>query len=196
MKSTVTAVVAACLLALAAASPATATTFGIEILTPLTMQVGQIVMRSGFRILPCDIAIAKELAPGLTLVNRFGLTRLGRIRAWQSLTCQAGVLGVPRSLQEGPPPVAPNWDISYLFSDLVTGELYFGILGFQISPGGPWAGCPYGGTVLGKISRDGTTLTWLSSTLTETSRLPFCDATLTISGTLTDTPAVVYRLLP
>lgn len=196
MKSTVTAVVAACLLALAAASPANATTFGIEILTPLTMQDGVIQLRSGFRIMHCRIVVSKELTPGLTLVNRFGLTRIGRIRAWQTLDCPAAVLGVPATLQAFPPPVAPNWDISFLFSDLVTGELYFGILGFQISPGGPWAGCLYGGTVLGKISRDGTTLTWLSSTLAEVSRTPGCDASLTIGGTLNDIPAVNYRLLP
>lgn len=196
MKSTVIAVAAACLLALAAASPAAATTFGIEIFTPLTTQNGVIELRSGFRIMHCQVVISKELTPGLTVVRPFGLTRIGRIRAWQTLDCPAAVLGVPATLQAGPPPVAPNWDISYLFSDLVTGELYFGILGFQISPGGFWAGCLYTGTVLGKVSRDGTRLTWLSSTLVETSRRPECDTSLTISGALNDIPAIAYRLLP
>lgn len=196
MKSTITAVAAACLLALAAASPAAANTFGIAIFTPLTTQNGLLELRSGFRIMHCQVVISKEMVPGLTVVNPFGLTRIGRIRSWQALTCPAAVLGVPASLVEPMRPDAPNWDISFLSSDPVTGELFFGILGFQISPGGQWAGCLYSGTVLGKISRDGTRLTWLSSTLAETSRRPECDTSLTISGALNDIPAIAYQLLP
>lgn len=198
MRTTVNACLAAVVLLLAGAGAASATTTGIAINTQLTTQVGPVQLRAGPIIINCTFLLRKELVTGLTLVNPVGLTRIGRVTSGQILGCGAAFLNLPPNLGGIPPigPGATSWDLSFLASDLTTGELLFGILDFQISPGGPLAGCLYQGTLLFRLSRDGTTLTLTGNNVPVVGGAPACQQGLTITGTLNDNPAIVYQLLP
>lgn len=198
MRRTVSACLAAAVLLLAAAATASATTNGILIKTQLTTQTGIVQLRAGPIILNCNVVLRKELALGLTPVNPFGLTRIGRVTSGQLIGCGAAFLNLPPILG-GMPAIGPtptSWDLSFLSSDLLTGEMLFGILDFQISPGGPLAGCLYSGSLLFRMSRDGVRLTLLGNSLPVVGGAPACQQTLTLTGTLTDNPAIIYQLLP
>ncbi|MDO8210573.1 hypothetical protein [Conexibacter sp. CPCC 206217] len=194
----VTCLVAAAAL-LAAAGSASATTRGIQIFTALTTQRGTIRIPVGPAFLTCQVELTKTFVRGLVPVNPFGLTRIGQItsfRATPAIDCPIAVLNVPERLGAGIiGPLPTSWDISYLASDLLTGELLFGILDFQISPGGPLAGCLYRGTLLGRLSPNGATLTLLGNALPVVGAAPRCQQSLSVSGTLIDNPPVVYVLL-
>jgi hypothetical protein len=191
----------ACLVALAllltAAGSASATTRGIWINTALTTQTGTLTFRAGLRIAVCDVTITKTFIVGLTVVAPApGLTRIGRVTSWRvnnPADCKLLILNLPGTLG-GTPPIGPlptSWDIGYLSSDLVTGDLAFGILDAQLSP---WAGvdCLYRGTLLAVLRNNGATLSF-NGTMTSPTQ-PDC-APLSITGTLLDNPPVQYVLL-
>ena len=198
MRRMASACLAAVVLLLAAAATASATTNGILINTQLTTQTGIVQLTAGPVILNCNVVLRKELTVGLTPVNPFGLTRIGRVTSGQLIGCGAAFLNLPPNLG-GIPVIGPtptSWDLSFLSSDLVTREMLFGILDFQISPGGPLAGCLYRGSLLFRMSRDGLRLTLLGNSLPVVGGAPACQQSLTLTGTLTDNPAIVYQLLP
>lgn len=196
MRTTAVASVVAVLLMLAGASTATAATLGINIQTFLTTQTGLVTLRAGLRVIDCPMRLSKQLVTGLTTVNPFGLTRIGRITAG-FMACTSVFLNLPTTLGGGRiGPTGTSWDLSYLASDPLTGDLIFGILDFQISPGGPLAGCLYQGTLLWRLSADGRTLTLLGNSLPVVGGAPQCEQSLTLTGTLTDDPPVFYQLLP
>lgn len=206
MRTTVNACVVALVLLLAGASVAEATTRGIRIHTPLTTQRGVVRMVGIGGPLPpppiveCELELTKQFIDGLVPVNPFGLTRIGRItslRATLSSTCNPNILNMPRQLNGFPPigPLPTSWDIGYLASDLITGDLLFGILDVQLSPF-PNRDCLYRGTLLGRLRAGGPDLTLLSTpSLPLASGAATCPTALAISGTLIDNPPVLYVLL-
>lgn len=189
----------AVLLALGAAV-SSATTIGILNQTPLTTQIGNLQ----FNGINCNVTLRKQLLTGLILVRPSSqLTRLGRVGAGQ-INCPivpgaAKFLNLPANLG-GSPPIGPNpnsWDISFLSSDLVTGELLFGILDFQVSiPLDPITNCLYRGTLLGRLSANGTTLRIISPPLPLFGVNPSqCPQQINVNGILNDNPPIIYRLL-
>jgi len=93
-----------------------------------------------------------------------------------------------------PGPLPESWDVSFLASNLATGELNFGILDFQVRmvlPG--TAGCLYRGTLLGTLTTDGRVLRYGSA-------LPLaegfgCPPIMVINGSFTNEPPITYSLL-
>lgn len=193
-----TAVVAAVLaMLLAAAGAASATTIGIAINTPLTTQIGNLNFAGPTTNFNCNIQLRKRMVVGLTIVNRTGLTRIGRVEAGR-ITCPAGpatLLNLPPELG-GIPPIGPlptSWDISFLASDLVTGELLFGILDFQVRlPNG----CLYRGVLLGRLTPDGALLRFTGQPgLPLAFGPPACDPQINVTGNLNDNPPINFILL-
>lgn len=193
------AVLTASLLILAVSGSASATTTGIQIVNPmLVVQRGTWNFTAGGLNFACNSTMLKRLIVGLIPV-RETLTRLGKIRAGRlAAECPFNTrfLNLPLVLGEGQPgPLPESWDVSFLSSNLVTGDLNFGILDFQIRmvlPG--TAGCLYRGTLLGTLTRDGRTLRYGST-------LPLaegfgCPAFLAVNGTFNNEPPIVYVLLP
>ncbi|ADB51700.1 hypothetical protein [Conexibacter woesei] len=197
MRTSLAAVLAAVVLMLLGSSAASAAPLGIVINGPaLTTQVGALRLTAGPVMLTCQVVLRKELVLGLTPVNPTGLTRLGRITAGRLFGCPSTLLNLPPELGAIPPigPLPNSWDISYLTSDPLTGDLLFGILDFQISLGVP-PGCLYRGTLLGRLSRDGRTLT-ITGSVPIDFPTPGCAGSASITGTLNDTPPIQYFLLP
>lgn len=188
------AVVAAMLLA--AAGSASATTIGIVNQTPLTQQVGQLTFSGPTATFTCQVVLRKQLLTGLIPVRTGSLTRLGRVTSGQILNCPgAAFLNLPPQLG-GQPPIGPlpnSWDVSFLSSDLLTGEMLFGILDFQVRlPNG----CLYRGTVLGRLSRDGITLRFLGNPpIPRVGGPATCDPQINVAGMLNDNPPIIYQLL-
>lgn len=194
------ATVAVTLLLLGAAASAASTT-GIQIGTPLTTQNGTLQFNQGGFITNCNVVMTKQFIVGLTPVNSTGLTRIGKVTSGRLPNCpQVKFLNLPTVLG-GQPPIGPlptSWDVSFLASDLLTGDLLFGILDFQVSlPNADGAICLYRGTLLGRLSQNGVTLSFT----TATPPLPLfagpagCAPQLMITGVLTDTPPVIFQLL-
>ncbi|MDO8185325.1 hypothetical protein Q5424_06580 [Conexibacter sp. JD483] len=182
---------------LLAAGGASATTLGIANQTPLTTQVGQLQFVGATVTFACQVQLRKQLIVGLIPVVS-SLTRLGKVAAGQ-INCPAGAasfLNLPPQLGGTPPPgpLATSWDVSFLASDLITGELLFGILDFQVKlPNG----CLYRGTVLGRLTPNGATLRFLGA-----QPIPLfigsasaCDPQIRVVGNLADNPPIVYTLL-
>jgi hypothetical protein len=200
MRRTALACLVAALAVLACTGTASATTRAIRIFTPLTTQTGTLRIPAGPAFFECEVEITKTfITDALVPVLPFGLTRIGKVtslRFTPRINCPSLPLNVPARLGEGIiGPLPTSWDISFLASDLFTGDLLFGILDFQISPGGPLAGCLYRGTLLGRMSWDGRTLTLLNTPLPVVGAAPGCQQSLTVTGTLNDTPPVIFALL-
>lgn len=195
MRITACACLVALMLLLAGAGAASATTRGIQILTPLTTQTGTIQVTAGAFSRFCNVTITKTFVAGLVPVNPVGLTRIGKItslRVNNPIDCDLQALNLPGALGGGPiGPLPTSWDVSYLSSDLTTGDLLFGILDVQLSPFAG-LGCLYRGTLLGRITNAGATLAFAGS-LPPTGT--GCAPTLTITGQLFDNPPVNYVLL-
>src|SRR5262249_62135061 len=123
--------------------------------TPLTTQQGLLSFSSGAFTITCNVQLRKQLIVGLIPV-RTALTRLGRVMAGQ-IVCgtvmpPARFLNLPSELGglPVPGPFANSWDVTFLQSDLVTGELLFGILDFQVVIPINGVLCLYRGTLLGR----------------------------------------------
>jgi hypothetical protein len=196
MRKSAVLVAAVVLVLLAAAGSASATTIGIANNTPLTTQVGQLNFVGLTTNFVCQVQLRKLLRVGLIPVVS-ALTRLGRVVAGQ-IACPAGpasFLNLPPQLG-GIPPIGPlptSWDISFLGSDLATGELVFGILDFQVKlPNG----CLSQGTVLGRLGPAGQILRFLGN-----QTIPLgapgigCDPQIRVVGNLTDNPPINFILL-
>ncbi|MDO8185326.1 hypothetical protein Q5424_06585 [Conexibacter sp. JD483] len=190
----------ACLVALAlllvGATTASAAIRGIQILTGLTTQTGTLTFRANAMTSVCNVTITKQMVQNLVPVMPGVLTRIGQVTSWivnNPLDCALRILNLPTTLGGFPPPSGPlpgSWDISYLTSDPLTNDLYFGILGVQLSPFVGTA-CLYQGTLLGAIRNNGALLTF-NSTLPS---LAGNCVDVTVSGTLFDNPAIQYVLL-
>lgn len=180
---------------LAAAGTASATTRGILIQGPaLTQQVGLLTFAGPTTTFTCQVVLRKQLRLGLIPVMT-QLTRIGRVTSGQIVNCPgATFLNLPPQLG-GTPPIGPtptSWDISFLSSDLATGEMLFGILDFQVRlPNG----CLYRGTVLGRLSRDGTLLRFIGPPIPLAGGPATCDPLINVGGTLNDNPPIIYQLL-
>ncbi|MDO8210571.1 hypothetical protein [Conexibacter sp. CPCC 206217] len=201
MRKSVAILAAVALLLALGAAASSATTIGILNQTPLTTQIGNLQ----FNGINCNVTLRKQLLTGLILVRPSSqLTRLGRVAAGQ-INCPnvpgaAKFLNLPPELGGSPPigPTPTSWDVSFLSSDLVTGELLFGILDFQVSiPIDPLTNCLYRGTLLGRLSANGTTLRFLG-----VPPLPLfgvnpsrCPPQINVNGILNDNPPIIYRLL-
>lgn len=201
MRRTIAVATVAVTLLLLGAAAGSASTIGINIGTPLTTQNGTLQFIQGGFVTSCNVQMTKQFIVGLTLVNPTALTRIGKVTSGRLLNCpQARFLNLP-SVLGGQPPIGPlptSWDVSFLSSDLLTGDMLFGILDFQISlPNASGALCLYRGTLLGRLSRDGLRLQFT----TATPPLPLfagpasCAPQLMVNGVLNDTPPVIYNLL-
>lgn len=201
MRRTIAVATVAVTLVLLGAAASAASTTGIQIGTPLTTQNGTLQFNQGGFITNCNVVMTKQFIVGLTPVSSSGLTRIGKVTSGQLPNCpQAKFLNLPTVLG-GQPPIGPlptSWDVSFLASDLLTGDLLFGILDFQVSlPNAARAICLYRGTLLGRLSQNGVTLSFT----TATPPLPLfagpasCAPQLIVTGVLTDTPPVIYQLL-
>jgi len=192
------AVLTALLLVLAVSGGASATTTGILIQNPmLVVQRGTWTFTTPELSYTCNSTMLKRLIVGQLIPVRETLTKLGKIRAGRlAMECPFNTrfLNLPLVLGEAPGPLPESWDVSFLSSNLVTGDLNFGVLDFQVRmvlPG--TAGCLYRGTLLGTLSRDGRTLRYGGT-------LPLaegfgCPAFMGITGTFTNEPPIVYSLL-
>lgn len=199
MRRTLAVATAVVALLLLGAASAAATTIGIVNQTPLTTQQGVLTFSNGSAALTCQVILTKQLRTGLIPVVT-PLTRLGRVASGRLLNCpNVRFLNLPPVLF-GEPPIGPfpnSWDVSFLASDLATGELLFGILDFQVGIQNA-AGqiCLYRGTLLGRLSKDGTLLRF-----TGQPPLPLfggpatCGPQLFVNGVLNDVPPIIFQLL-
>jgi hypothetical protein len=198
MHRAVAAGVAALLVSLAFSATAMGTTTGIRINEPqLVGQRGTFRFTSGMFIHRCNAVLAKRLINALVPVQTGVLPKLGRVMAGRVFECtyMTILLNLPTQLGEGEPgPLAESWDVSFLSSNLVEGQLNFGILDFQVRimiPG--TMGCLYRGSLLGTLSTNGRVLRYASS-------LPLtagfnCPAAMEVEGTFNNEPAINYTLL-
>jgi hypothetical protein len=194
------AVLTALLLVLAVSGGASATTREILIENPqLVVQRGTWTFNTGAGLVfSCRSTMLKRLIIGQLIPVTTPLTKIGKMRAGRlSVECpyNTAFLNLPLQLGDGMPgPLPESWDISFLSSNLVTGQLSFGVLDFQIGmllPG--TMGCLYRGTLLGTLSTDGRVLRYASS-------LPLaggfgCPPVMAISGSFTNEPPITYSLL-
>jgi len=192
-------VLTALLLVLAVSGSAAATTTEILIQNPmLVVQRGTWVFNTGALSFACNSTMLKRLITGQLIPVRTPLTRLGKMRAGRlAVECPFNTrfLNLPLQLGDGMPgPLPESWDVSFLSSNLLTGQLNFGILDFQIRMVLPGTmGCLYRGTLLGTLSTDGRVLSYGGS-------FPLaegfgCPATLAITGNFTNEPPITYSLL-
>jgi hypothetical protein len=202
MRKSAAIVAAVALLLMMGAGASSAATIGIMNTTPLTTQVGNLTFFNGGTSINCAVQMRKQLLVGLIPVRTGGLTRLGKVTAGQ-INCPgpvggAAFLNLPPELG-GIPPIGPlptSWDVSFLSSDPLTGDLLFGILDFQVKLPLTPEGCLYRGTVLGRLSRDGVRLQFLG-----TPPLPLfagstgCPGSIGVAGILNDGPPINYTLL-
>jgi hypothetical protein len=194
--------VAACaaLVILLASAAAMATTRGIEITEArLVNQEGMFRFRDslGFQIV-CAVTLDKTLIVGLVPV-RVPLTKIGKVTSGQfaGFCPELTFLNLPRALfgRPAPGPNAESWDITFLSSDLATGDMYFGILDVQIQVTyEAMRICLYRGTLLGVLSADGTTLRY-GSTLRIAGGIGMCLPELSVEGQFNNEPPIRYRLL-
>jgi hypothetical protein len=187
------------LVMLAVATSASATTTGIKIDEPqLVGQRGTFRFSSGMTVIMCSAVLAKTLITELVTVQPTGvLTKLGRVVAGRTIACTYATqfLNLPMQLGGGEPgPLPESWDVSFLSSNLVEGQLNFGILDFQVRilvPG--TMGCLYRGSLLGTLSTTGRVLRYASSiALAEGFG---CPAAIAVEGNFNNEPAIRYTLL-
>ncbi len=199
MRRTLAVVTAVVALLLLGAASAAATTIGIVNQTPLTTQQGQLTLSNGEAAITCQVILTKQLRTGLIPVVT-PLTRLGRVASGRFVNCpNVKFLNLPPVLG-GQPPIGPlptSWDVSFLASDLATGELLFGILDVQIAiTNTAGATCLYRGTLLGRLSRDGTLLRFLGQPPLPLFGGPAtCGPQLFVNGVLNDVPPIIFQLL-
>lgn len=192
---------AALLLILLSAATASATSGGIRIVAPpLVTQRGVLRFTAGVQVIVCNATLTKTLiTQELIPVRPGGLTKLGKITSGRVMGCARPtmLLNLPRFLGGIPAP-GPNpesWDLSYLSSNLPGGELNFGILDFQAQIMlNEVMFCLYRGALLGTLSTDGRILRYFSN-------LPLsvglgCPGFVTVEGTFTNEPPIIYMLLP
>jgi hypothetical protein len=192
------AVLAALLVTFAVSAAAPATTTGIRIEGPqLVVQRGSLAFNGGGVAMTCRATLFKRLITQELIPVTAGLTKLGKIRAGHFGECPFATtfLNLPPQLgMEMPGPLPESWDISYLSSNLVEGQLSFGILDFQVSIVLPGTnGCLYRGTLLGTLSTNGRFLRYATV-------LPLaggfgCPAVMAIEGTFVNEPVIRYALL-
>jgi hypothetical protein len=190
---------AALLVTLVMSTSALATTGGIRIdEPPLVAQRGIFRFSSGVTIVMCNATLAKTMVIGLVPVQSGRLTKLGRVVSGRVMECtyRSTLLNLPARLGEGEPgPLPESWDMSFLSSNLVEGQLNFGILDFQIGillPG--TQGCLYRGALLGSLSRTGRVLRYASSIPLSEGSLG-CPLAIAAEGTFTNEPPIRYTLL-
>lgn len=202
MRRTLAVASATAALLLLGAAAAAATTIGIVNNTPLTTQNGPLTFASSSgQTITCQVVMTKQLKTGLIPVVQTALTRLGRVASGRLLNCpNVRFLNLPMVLG-GQPPIGPtptSWDVSFLASDLVTGELLFGILDFQIGiQTADGQVCLFRGTLLGRLSRNGVLLQFTGAPPLPLVSGPaaLCGLQLNVIGTLNDVPPIVYQLL-
>lgn len=201
---TLTAGFAAALTLLLCASAASATTTGILNQTPLVTQNGNLQFMGGGININCNVVLTKALIVGLIPVNPPPvLTKLGKVSSGRLQNCSlpTTLLNLPTTLGGSPPPgpLPTSWDVSYLSSNLTTGDLNFGILDFQVAIQLNSATvCLYRGTLLGTLSRDGTRLIFTTANPPLplfAGPVPPCPTTIQAVGVLNDIPAIQFRLL-
>lgn len=193
------AVLAATLIVLLAAGPASATTRAIRIIEPqLVTQRGVLRFREnlGLEVI-CAVTLTKTLMTEQLIPVNPMLTRLGKITSGRfAFECPAAFLNLPRNLGGRPLP-GPNpesWDLSFLSSNLPEGELNFGILDFQVLLTFGGVACLYRGSLLGTLSTDGRILRYAS--VLPVSGLPgLCPPTITVEGLFANEPPIRYVLL-
>jgi len=193
------ALVAALMLVLIASASAGATTTGIRIFNPpLVTQRGQMRFVTGLEAVVCNVTMTKTLrTEALIPVNPVGLTKLGRITSRRvPFECGARILNLPNILGGLPAPgPAPNsWNLSFLSSDLATGELKFGILDFQVSIDQLNGECLYRGPLLGTLNAAGTILRY-GSPLPLFAGGPECAPMMFVEGIFANEPPIVFQLL-
>lgn len=193
---------AAAAMLLAGTATASATTIGILNKTPLTTQNGVVQFVGGGFNITCAVILTKTLIVGLIPVQPTPLlTVLGKVGSGQLQNCSAPaqLLNLPPQLGGSPPPgpTPSSWDVSFLSSNLATGDLNFGILDFQVAIQINTAAiCLYRGTLLGTLSADGLRLTFQTSA----PPLPLfagtgCPPAINVVGVLNDNPPIIYTLL-
>lgn len=199
MRRTLAIAAAVVALLLLGAASAAATTIGIVNNTPLTTQQGVLTFSNGSAALTCQVILTKQLRTGLIPVVS-SLTRLGRVASGRLLNCpNVKFLNLPPVLG-GQPPIGPlptSWDVRFLASDLITGEMLFGILDFQIGIQNAVGDvCLYRGTLLGRLSRDGSLLRFNGQPPLPLAGGPAtCGPQLFVNGVLNDVPPIIFQLL-
>jgi hypothetical protein len=201
---TLAAAFAAVLTLFVLAGTATATTTGILNQTPLVTQNGNLQFSgAGFNI-NCNVVLTKTLIVGLIPVNPSPiLTKLGKVASGRLANCSlpTTLLNLPTTLGGSPPPgpLPTSWDVSFLSSNLTTGDLNFGILDFQVAIQlNSATTCLYRGTLLGTLSKDGTRLSFTTANPALplfAGAVPPCPPTIQAIVVLTDIPAIQYTLL-
>lgn len=190
------AVLTAMLVTMLASGTASATETGIHIMGPaLVRQVGILRFTIGAEVVNCNVTLTKTLINQL-IPLRPGLIRLGKVTSGRSmLECPGLFLNLPPILggMPAPGPLPESWDLSFLFSDLATGQLNFGILDFQIVIDQLGGECLYRGTLLGNVSADGRILRYASP-------LPLffgvgCAPMVAVEGIFANEPPIRYVLL-
>ena len=193
------AMLTALLLVLAVGGSASATTTGILIQNPqLVVQRGMWTFTTAALSFTCNSTMFKRLIVNQLIPVRETLTKLGKIRAGRlAAECPYNTrfLNLPLMLGDVlPGPMPESWDVSFLSSNLATGELNFGLLDFQVRMVLPGTmGCLYRGTLLGTLSTDGRTLRYAGA-------LPLaggmgCPPNIAITGTFNNEPPIAYSLL-
>lgn len=199
MRRTLAIAAAVVALLLLGAASAAATTIGIVNNTPLTTQQGQLTFSNGSAALTCQVILTKQLRTGLIPVVS-SLTRLGRVASGRLLNCpNVKFLNLPPVLG-GQPPIGPlqnSWDVRFLASDLITGEMLFGILDFQIGIQNAVGDvCLYRGTLLGRLSANGALLRFSGQPPLPLAGGPAtCGPQLFVNGVLNDVPPIIFQLL-
>jgi hypothetical protein len=193
------AALAAMLVVLFATGTASATTTGIKInQPPLVNQIGVLNFREPLgAMIVCATTLTKTLITQELIPVATGLTKIGKVTSGRFMPeCPAVYLNLPRMLGGFPPPgpTPTSWDLSFLSSNLVTGELNFGILDFQVRVNVNGVLCLYRGALLGTLSTDGRILRYAST-------LPLfggvgCPGAMTVEGTFNNEPPIIYTLLP
>lgn len=192
------AAIVAIVVTLAFSASASATTTGIQIDGPaLVAQRGTFHFSApGIEFIFCNAVLAKTMVIGLVPLQTGVLPKIGRIVAGR-IECNytTTFLYLPRQLGDGEPgPLPESWNVSFLSSNLVEGQLNFGILDFQVRiilPGG--FQCLFRGPLLGTLSRTGRVLRYSGS-------LPLlagmgCPEAIAAEGTFTNEPPIRYTLL-
>jgi hypothetical protein len=194
------AVLAAMLVALAVSGSASATTTGITIEEPQLVAQRGTMRFTAFGVevpILCSVVLAKTLITEVLIPVTPELVKLGKVRAGRFIECnyQTQFLNLPMQLGEGVPgPLEESWDITFLSSNLLEGQLRFGILDFQVRillPGG--IPCLYRGTLLGTLGPNGRVLTY-SSTIPLSAGF-MCPEEIRTEGSFTNEPPIRYTLL-
>lgn len=189
----------AALLTLLLAGTASATTTGIDIVETLATERGTLTFQSGATNQTCAVTLTKTFIAELVPVSR-ELTKIGKIESGTIANCMPAfattLLNLPAQLggRPVPGPAPSSWDIAFISSNLQTGDMNIAILDFQVRITSGFI-CLYRGTVTGVLVNRGDYLTLVGVLPVEAGSSGGCPRTLTVTGTLFDTPLVHYVLL-